>query len=51
MRLELEIEEVNKILIVLSKMPYDEVFSLISKIHSQGSEQLETKEQDDLNEE
>lgn len=38
--LELSVEEVNVILRVLGRMPFDEVFPLISKIKTQGEEQV-----------
>ena len=40
LKLELEVEEINTILRVLGKHPFDEVVSLISKIKQQGEAQL-----------
>jgi len=41
-KLELEINEVNTILAVLGKHPFQEVVELISKIKQQGDPQAET---------
>jgi len=38
-KLELEIQEVNTILKVLSRHPFDEVVGLINKIQTQGNPQ------------
>jgi hypothetical protein len=40
-KLELEINEVNTILAVLGKHPFEEVVALISKIKQQGDPQAE----------
>ena len=40
-KLDLSIEEVNTILRVLGKHPFEEVVSLVSKIKSQGDPQAE----------
>lgn len=40
-KLELEISEVNMILAVLGKHPFEEVVQLISKIKTQGDPQAE----------
>jgi hypothetical protein len=40
-KLELEINEVNMILAVLGKHPFEEVVKLISKIKQQGDPQAE----------
>ena len=40
LNIELEVEEVNTILRVLGKHPFDEVVALIGKIKRQGDEQL-----------
>lgn len=39
-KIEMSVNEVNTILRVLSKHPFEEVFSLIQKIKSQGEQQL-----------
>ena len=39
-KLELTIEEVNMILRVLSKHPFEEVFQLVGKIKNQGDSQV-----------
>lgn len=39
-KLELNLEEVNKILASLGKHPFDEIVALISKIRIQGEEQI-----------
>lgn len=41
--LKLSFDEVNTIIIALSKRPFDEVYSIISKIHRQSGE---TKKED-----
>ena len=41
LKIELEVNEVNTILRVLGKHPFDEVVSLISKIKQQGEPQVE----------
>ena len=41
MNLELEVEEINKILNALSQMPYIESAGLIGKIQSQAKPQIE----------
>lgn len=38
--LELKLEDVNRILASLGKHPFDEIVELISKIKTQGEEQL-----------
>jgi hypothetical protein len=40
-KLELEINEVNMILAVLGKHPFEEVVALVSKIKTQGDPQAE----------
>lgn len=40
LQLNLEVEEINTILRVLGKHPFDEVVALISKIKAQGDAQL-----------
>ena len=40
-KLDLSIEEVNLVLRVLGKHPFDEVVSLVSKIKQQGDPQAE----------
>lgn len=40
MKLELDVNEINMILKVLSKHPFEEVYTLISKIKKQGDEQI-----------
>ena len=40
-KLDLSIEEVNMVLRVLGKHPFDEVVSLVSKIKKQGDPQAE----------
>ena len=40
-KLELTQNEVNSILLILSKKPYEEVFELISKIREQAIKQVE----------
>ena len=40
LKLELEVNEVNTILRVLGRHPFDEVVSLIAKIKTQGDEQI-----------
>ena len=40
LKIELEVNEVNTILRVLGKHPFDEVVSLISKIKQQGEAQI-----------
>ena len=43
-KLELTVEEVNMLLRVLSKHPFEEVFQLIGKIKQQGESQVEPAE-------
>jgi hypothetical protein len=43
MQLELTVEEVNLVLLALSKLPFDSVNQLIPKIQEQGQEQLKPK--------
>ncbi len=43
-KLELSIEEVNMILRVLSKHPFEEVFQVIGKIKQQGEAQIAAQE-------
>ena len=45
LKIELEVQEVNTILRVLGKHPFDEVVTLISKIKQQGDAQLVAAEQ------
>ena len=40
LKLELEVQEINTILAVLGKHPFEEVVALISKIKAQGDSQL-----------
>ena len=40
LQLNLEVEEINTILRVLGKHPFDEVVALIGKIKAQGDQQL-----------
>ena len=40
-KLDLSIDEINLVLRVLGKHPFDEVFSLVSKIKQQGDPQAE----------
>ena len=40
MKLELELNEVNAVLIALSRLPYAEVAPLIEKVKGQADEQL-----------
>jgi len=40
LKLELEVNEINTILRVLGKHPFDEVAALVRKIQEQGSAQL-----------
>ena len=40
-KLELSQDEINQILFVLAKKPYEEVFELIGKIREQANKQLE----------
>lgn len=40
MTLTLTLEEVNQILLSLSKLPYEQVYQLISKIRGQAEPQL-----------
>ena len=46
MQLDLTVEEVNLILLALSKLPFESVNQLVPKIQAQGNEQL-TKEKED----
>lgn len=39
--LELKVEEVNTVLLALSKQPYEIVTGLITEIHNQASKQVE----------
>ena len=43
MQLDLTVEEVNLVLLALSKLPFDSVNQLIPKIQEQGQEQLKPK--------
>ena len=43
MQLELTVEEVNLILLALSKLPFEAVNQLVPKIQEQGQEQLKPK--------
>lgn len=43
-KLELDVNEVNTILRVLSKHPFEEVFQLIGKIKQQGEPQVKIEE-------
>jgi len=40
LKFELEVEEINTILRVLSKHPFEEVANLVTKINQQGNAQL-----------
>lgn len=40
LNLTLTITEINKILAILGKYPFDEIASLVTKIHSQGETQI-----------
>jgi len=40
LKFELEVEEINTILRVLSKHPFEEVANLVAKINQQGNVQL-----------
>ena len=44
MQLDLTVEEVNLVLLALSKLPFDSVNQLIPKIQEQGQEQLKQEE-------
>lgn len=44
MKLELEIEEVNLILNLLSQQPFGEVYKLINNIHTQAKEEIEREQ-------
>jgi len=46
MQLDLTVEEVNLVLLALSKLPFDSVNQLIPKIQEQGQEQLKTKSEE-----
>jgi hypothetical protein len=47
MQLELTVEEVNLILLALSKLPFEAVNQLVPKIQEQGNTQLTTKKDDE----
>jgi hypothetical protein len=45
MKLDLTVEEVNLVLLALSKLPFDSVNQLIPKIQEQGNTQLTTEKE------
>ena len=47
MELELNIEEINKILSGLGKLPYEQVFELVNKIQTQVQPQLDKQKKND----
>ena len=50
LRLELTVEEVNKILSALGNLPYAQVFNLIQNIHHQVGPQLQNSGSSDKGE-
>lgn len=46
LNLSLELNEINLIIVALSKQPYDQVYSLIDKIKQQGSAQVQELEKE-----